>query len=229
MTERKTPEQEITAYDTAVLDALKESLAEVGLDTSVEQIVAGGRARRRRRRIGLTACATAVAAGLALGVPSYGHPSTAPPSTELATGAGTVHIRTAAYTVDSLKDGSVRVSWDKQAYFDDHAGLERALHDAGFPVIIKVGEFCKGPGDDQKLDDSGVGEGVDQVMKGRRAADDRVTFDFLPDAMPADTELFIGYLTPEQLRTTDGRPGSVERLVPTDTALTCSTQLPDFG
>ncbi|MFC8518947.1 hypothetical protein [Streptomyces sp. NPDC057257] len=216
-------------HETDVLDALKASLADITLDVPVERIVADGRARRRRRRITLAAGATAVAAGLALGVPSYGHPSTAPPSSELATGAGTVHIRTAAYTVDSLKDGSVRVSWDKQAYFDDHAGLERALHDAGFPVLIKVGEFCKGPGDDQKLDDSGVGDGVDQVMKGRRAADDRVTFDFLPDAMPAGTELFIGYLTPDQLKITDGRPGSVERLVPTNTPLTCSTQLPDFG
>ncbi|MGI5456896.1 hypothetical protein ACQEWB_27775 [Streptomyces sp. CA-249302] len=219
----------MNAHDMDVLDALKESLADVTLDVPVERIVADGRARRRRRRIALTAGATAVAAGLALGVPTYGHPSTAPPSAELATGAGTVHVRTAAYTVDSLKDGSVRVSWDKQAYFDDHAGLERALHDAGFPVIVKVGEFCKGPGDKQKLDDSGVGSGVDKVMKGRRSGDDRVTFDFLPDAMPANTELFIGYLTPAQLRITDGRPGSVERLVPTDTALTCSSELPDFG
>lgn len=217
-------------HDTAVLDLLRASLADVTLDTPLEQIVADGRARRRRRRIALTAGATAVAAGLALGVPTYGHPSTAPPaSDELATGTGTVHVRTAAYTIDSLKSGALRVSWDKRAYFDDHAGLAKALREAGFPVLMKVGEFCKGPSDDQKLDEHGQGAGVDQVMKGRRVADDKVTFDFLPDAMPADTELFIGYLTQNQLSVTGGRPGSVERLVPTDQQLTCSTELPDFG
>jgi hypothetical protein len=213
-------------HDTDVLDALRASLADVTLDTPVEQIVADGRARRRRRRIALTAGATAAAAGLALGVPTYGHPSTAPPSSAYATGAGTVHVRTAAYAIDSLKDGSLRVSWDKQAYFDDRAGLARALRDAGFPVLMKTGEFCKGPNDDGKLE-HGVGTGVGQVMKGRRIADDKVTFDFIPDAMPANTELFIGYLTPAQLKITDGRPGSVERLVPTDTPLTCTTDMPD--
>ncbi|MGW2519407.1 hypothetical protein ACWC09_20795 [Streptomyces sp. NPDC001617] len=214
-------------HDTDVLDALRASLADVTLDTPLETIVADGRARRRGRRIALTAGATAVAAGLALGVPSYGHPSTAPPTSSgaLATGAGTVHIRTAAYTIDSLKSGALRVSWDKQAYFDDHAGLEKALHEAGFPVQMKVGEFCKGPNDDGKLE-HGVGTGVDQVMKGRRVADDKVTFDFFPDAMPAHTELFIGYLDSAQLAITGGRPGSVERLVPTDQPLTCTTELP---
>ncbi|MHC3473260.1 hypothetical protein ACYF6T_31840 [Streptomyces sp. 7R007] len=219
----------MSEHDTDVLDALRASLATVTLDTPVEQIVADARARRRRRRLALGAGATAVAAGLALGVPGYGHPSTAPPSDAYATGAGTVHIRTAAYTVDSLANGAVRVTWDKQAYLDDHAGLQKALQDAGFPVLVKVGEFCKGPDDDGTLPDTGVGAGVEDVMKGRRVADDKVVFDFLPDAMPAHTELFIGYLTPAQLAVTGGRPGSVERLVPTDTPLTCTSELPDVG
>jgi hypothetical protein len=214
--------------DVLVLDALRESLGGVTLDTPVERIVTEGRARRRRRRVVALAGAAAVT-GLALGVSTYGNPSTAPPSDELATGAGTIHVRTAAYTVDSLKNGSVRVSWDKQAYFDDHAGLEQVLHDAGFPVLVKVGEFCKGTDDPGTLDRSGTGPGVDKVRTAHREGDDKVVFDFNPAAMPAGKQMFIGYLSPAQLKIA-GRVGSVERIVPTDTGqLTCSSDLPKFG
>jgi hypothetical protein len=216
--------------DVLVLEALKRSLGEVTLDTPVEGIVTEGRARRRRRRVVAVAGAAAVT-GLALGVSTYGNPSTAPPSDQIATGAGTIHVRTAAFTVDSLKNGSVRVSWDKQAYFDDHAGLEKALHDAGFPVLIKVGEFCKGTDDPGTLDRSGTGPGVEKVRTAHREGDNRVVFDFNPAAMPAGKQMFIGYLSPAQMKVTDGRVvGSVERIVPADAGqLTCSSDVPKFG
>jgi hypothetical protein len=35
------------------------------------------------------------------------------------------------------------------------------------------------------------------------------------EPIPAGEELFIGYLSPAQVAITQGRPGSVERLVPT--------------
>ena len=41
---------------------------------------------------------------------------------------------------------------------------------------------------------------------------------------PRGEELFIGYLSPSQLAVTHGRPGSIERLVPTGVPLTCTTQ-----
>ncbi|WP_432172717.1 hypothetical protein [Streptomyces sp. Tue6028] len=63
-------------------------------------------------------------------------------------------------------------------------------------------------------------------MRGERADDGRVTFVFTPSAMPEAKQLFIGYLNAEQLQVTHGRPGSVERLVPTDEPLTCTTQAP---
>jgi hypothetical protein len=44
--------------------------------------------------------------------------------------------------------------------------------------------------------------------------------------MPPGTQLFIGYLTPAQLAAVGGNPGSVERLVPTGTPLTCTTEPP---
>ena len=183
--------------------------------------------RRPAVRIGVVAAGTAVAAaaGLVLGVPALSHPPAAPPAKASAR-AGSVHVRTAAFTVASYPDGTVRVTWDKSQYIQDHAGLQQALRDAGFPVLIKEGVFCKGPQDNGYLDPSGVGPGVDQVMKAEQQADGTVVFIFTPSAMPAGKELFIGYLSPSQLAVTHGRPGSVERLVPADVTLTCTTQAP---
>jgi hypothetical protein len=183
-------------HDT-VLDAVRDSLDVVTMHTPVEQIVAVGRARRRRRLVGRVAGA-AVVAGLTVAVTTYGDPS---PSPGDSSAAGGVHVHAAAYTVDSNPDGTVSVTWDKEKYFNDHQGLQAALRQAGFPVLIKVGEFCRGPRDDGNLGPSGVGKGVDRVMKGERNADGKVTFVFTPSAMPAGTQLFIGYLTSNRPRT----------------------------
>lgn len=221
----------MSTHDTdaaTVLAALKDSLGGVTMRTPVEQIMAAGRTRRRRRRLMRAATAVAAATGLALGVLALSHPSpsTAPPEAALSTGAGSVHIRTVAFLVDTYTDGTVRVTWDKQRYFQDHKGLQRALRKAGFPVLIKEGVFCKGPHDDGYLDPSGVGRGVDRVMTGERKGDGTVVFVFKPAAMPAGKQLFIGYLSPSQLAVTHGQPGSVERLVPIRGPLTCTTQSP---
>ena len=170
--------------------------------------------------------AAAAAASLALGGPSLGHQQAAPSQ---AAGAGHVHIRTAAFSVDTTTDGTVRLTWDKRQYIQDRqdiAGLQQALRAAGVPVLIKVGVFCQGPRDRGHLDPSGVGPGVGQVMKGENGPDGTVVFTFTPAAMPARDELFIGYLSPAQLAITHGEPGSVERLVPTGVPLTCTTQAP---
>ncbi len=144
----------------------------------------------------------------------------------LGTGAGPVHIRTAAFSVDTNADGTIRMTWDKSQYSQHIAGLQQALREAGFPVLIKEGVFCKGPHDSGYLDPSGVGRGVGRVMKGENQPDGTVVFVFTPSAMPAGQELFIGYLSPSQLAITHGQPGSVERLVPAGVPLTCTTQAP---
>ena len=168
--------------------------------------------------------ASALAAGIAIaaaGSFAFG------PS--LSTGAGPVHIRTAAFTVDTSTGGTVQVTLDKSQYIhysQDIAALQQALREAGFPVLIKEGVFCKGPRDDGTLDPSGVGPGVSRVMRGEDRPGGTVAFTFTPSAMPAGEELFIGYLSPAQLAATHGRPGSVERLVPTGVPLTCTTQPP---
>jgi hypothetical protein len=131
--------------------------------------------------------------------------------------------------VDAYPDGSVHVTWDKRQYIQyrqDIAGLQQALREAGFPVLIKEGVFCKGPHDHGHLGPGGVGPGVGQVMTGEDGPDGTVVFTFTPSAMPAGEELFIGYLSPSQLAVTHGQPGSVERLVPTGVPLTCTTQAP---
>jgi hypothetical protein len=217
-------------YDTdapAVLDALKDSLDGVTMGTPVEQIMAAGRTRLHRRRMAVGATAVVAVAGGALGVTTYANPPAAPPA---ASGGGTVdeavHIQTVAYTVDGNPGGTVQVTWDKQRYFDDRVGLQAALRRVGFPVLIKVGEFCTGPNDDGTLDPSGTGPGVDRVMLRESEADGKVTFVFVPSAMPAGKQLFIGYLSPAQLAVTHGAPGSVERLVSTGVPLTCTTVAP---
>jgi hypothetical protein len=179
--------------------------------------------RRPAVRAGVLAAGTA---GLALGVPALSHSPAAPASARLSTKPGSVHIHTAAFTVDSYTDGTVHVTWGRSQYFQDHAGLQQALRKAGFPVLIKEGVFCKGPQDNGYLDPGGVGPGVGQVMKEERQADGTSVFVFTPSAMPPREELFIGYLSPSQLAVTHGQPGSVERLVPTGMALTCTTQPP---
>jgi hypothetical protein len=206
----------------AVLDTLKDSLNHVGMHVPAEEIVAAGRARQRRHlavsAAGVVAGAAAIT-GVTLGLSAPARPATTD-------AVGGVHIRTVAYTVDSQRDGTVRVTWDKQRYFTDHEGLQAALRTAGFPALIKEGEFCRGPQDAGTLDPSGVGPGVEKVMKGERDSNGKVTFVFTPAAMPAGTQLFIGYLSPAQLAAVGGNPGSVERLVPTATPLTCTTQPP---
>jgi hypothetical protein len=216
-------------YDTdapELLDVLKESLDGVTMGTPVEQIMAAGRTRLHRRRLAGAATALVAAAGVALGVTTHAGPSAAPPGST-ATGAGNaVPVQPVAYTVVRQSDGTVEVTWDKQRYLDDRVGLEAALRNAGFPVLIKVGEFCVGPDDDGTLDPSGTGPGVDSVVKRRAEADGRVTFVFDPTAMPAGKQLFIGYLSPAQLAVTGGTPGSVERLVSTGVPLNCTTVAP---
>ena len=193
-----------------------------------QRVAAAMRRSAVRTSVLAVGAAGAVAVGFAVGGPSVGGPS-------LGHGqAAPVHIRTAAFSVDTYADGTVHLTWDKRQYIQfsrNIAGLQQALRQAGLPVLVKEGVFCKGPHDSGYLDPSGVGPGVGQVMKGVDGPGGAVDFVFTPTAMPAGHELFIGYLSPSQLAITHGRPGSVERLVPTGVPLTCTTQapLPHYG
>jgi hypothetical protein len=203
-------------HDADVLDALKESLGDLSMRATADEIVAAGRTRRRRRRLVGLAVGGAAVTGLGFGV-GYGSAPSTP--------AG-VHIQTVGYTVDTKADGTVHVTWDKQRLFDDREGLQAALRQAGMPVLIKVGEFCKGPQDSGKLGPHGDGAGVDRVMKDEKGANGRINIVFTPSAVPRGMQLFIGYLSPAQLAVTRGSPGAVARLVPSTGPLTCTTTAP---
>jgi hypothetical protein len=187
--------------------------------------------RRPAVRAGVLAVGAAVAAAACLAFSGLSFGRQAAPS-QAGTGAGAVHIRTAAFTVDTNADGTVRVTWDKAHYIQntrDIASLQRALREAGFPVLIRQGVFCRGRHDSGQLGEGGTGPGVGKVMTGQDEAGGAVAFIFTPSAMPAGEELFIGYLTPAQVAITHGRPGSIERLVPIGVPLTCTTQVPVAG
>jgi hypothetical protein len=186
--------------------------------------------RRPAVRAGVltVAFALAVTAWVAVGGPLLSQRQAAPVQAR-GGGAGPVHVSTAAFTVDRGAAGTIRVTWDKARYIQgnpDIASLQRALRAAGLTVLIKEGVFCAGPHDSGQLGAGGVGPGVGAVMTGEDRPGGDVVFIFTPSAMPAGDELFIGYLSPSQLAVTHGRPGSVERLVPTGVPLTCTSQLP---
>ncbi|MFF1656246.1 hypothetical protein, partial [Streptomyces sp. NPDC058255] len=161
------------------------------------------------------AAAPPPAAATPPGGPATPHPTPAPPA-----GGGAEPV---AFTVAKRSDGTVAVTWTKEQYFKDPAGLQKALRAAGFPVLVKTGVFCKGPDDHTQVDEHGSGAGVEEVVKRERRDDGTVVFLYDPAAMPAHTQLFIGYLDRAQLAVTQGRPGSVERLVPTGADLKCAT------
>jgi hypothetical protein len=218
---------EYNSESASVLTAVHDAFEPVTMHTPLDTVVAQAGARRRRRHRTMTATAVAAVAGLAIGAVAYGYHSTPSAATATpATNVQPVRIVTAAYTVETQANGTVTVTWTKQGYFQDPAGLQAALQKAGFPVLVKVGGFCKGPGDDGYLDPSGQGNGVGQVMQASDDGSGHVVFTFDRSALPAGTELFIGYLSAAQLAITHGLPGSVERLVPTNTTLICTTQAP---
>ena len=202
---------------------VRDAFDEVTMPTALADIVASGQAHRRRRRLVRANAITAVAAIAATGIALAARPAA---RQGIASGASSLHVRTVAYTLDTQGNGAITLRWNKRAYFRDPSGLQAALGGIGFPVLIKVGELCKGPDDDGYLDPSGQGRGVGTVMRAGPGAGSDVAFTFYPRAMPPGSELFIGYLSPAQLSITQGRPGSVERRVPTGTTLVCTTQAP---
>jgi hypothetical protein len=184
-----------------VLGSVKESLAEVRMDMPVETIVAGGRARLRRRRTAALAAGVAVTAGLAAGVPALHAGGSAPPSSG---------VQLAAFTLVSNPNGTETLTLTKGATLDPDR-LRTALAGAGIPAIVRVGSFCESDRDVQ---------GLDQALSAEKRDDGQVVLIFKPSAMPAGTEFSIGY-KPES------SPGTKDRvrfgLVPTGVQLHCTS------
>jgi hypothetical protein len=126
-----------------VLDDLKGSTAGVHMRTPVQEIVAAGRSRRRRRRgFGTVAGAVVVAGAVMVALQPGTTTEIAPP---VAVGAGSVHLHLAAFSVDTNPDGTVTLLTKAQlkAQLLDPVILRRTLAQAGIPAYITIGKYCR--------------------------------------------------------------------------------------
>ncbi len=111
--------------DDELVTAVKESVTGVHMDIPAGQVVTRSRAIRARRRISVLAGALAVAAGIALAVPTFlpsGHQPSHPALAQLA-----------AWTVVKQADGDIRVTIHE---LRDPAALQRTLRADGVPVSV---------------------------------------------------------------------------------------------
>jgi hypothetical protein len=130
--------------DNEILTAVRDSFAGVRSDTSVDTVLAAGRARARRRALSGTAAAAVVAvAGLALALPAMSHPS-APSATRTSAGPAAVHVHLTAFALDSNADHTVTLVLSGKDWSDPTA-LEQALTKAGIRSKVTVGSLCLGP------------------------------------------------------------------------------------
>jgi hypothetical protein len=164
--------------DEVMMTTVKDALSGVEMDTPVDEIMAAGRSRRRRRMSGLAVAGIAVA-GLATGVPAIGNHGSAPVSPPGRSGT----VQLAAFTVVSNPNGTATLTLLKGATLNPDS-LSRALAGAGVPALVRVGSFC---------DQHAGPAGLDQVLSSERRADGNVVLVFKPSAMPAGTKLSIGF------------------------------------
>ncbi|WP_248964239.1 hypothetical protein [Sphaerisporangium perillae] len=132
--------------DNDVLGTVRDAMAEVHMHTPVQQLVAAGRSRRRRRIAGTTAGA-ALATGLALTLAIDSPQVNAPP---VAAG-NEVHVHLAAFSVDTNPDGTVTVKMTKQESLDPEI-MQRTLAQAGIPAQITINKWCQPTDESQNLE-----------------------------------------------------------------------------
>ena len=164
--------------DNDVIDRLTQSLSGIHMDMPVEDILARARSRRRRftTMAGAGAAATiAVTVALLAVTGSGGSPSADRPAAP----------QLVAFTVESGPNGSSVLTLRKGAQYRlDPDALQQALAQHGITAVVNVGKMC---------DTNPEPGGLDQVISSRRLADDSVFTTFNPAAMPAGSQISIGY------------------------------------
>jgi hypothetical protein len=200
--------------DSALTRELRDSLAELAMPQRppLAAITSRGRLHRRRRRAawaGLGGTAVAVVIALTLGL--AGVFGAAP--------AGTGAVQDTAFTLTSDTNGNISL---KLSQVFDPAALQRALARHGTRALVKIGSYCSsspaapspirlgvlpgaspGPAGRPGRATPGVGVGTDQGIRESVTLpvkpsqlppmDDPISMVINPAAMPAGTELFIGY------------------------------------
>jgi hypothetical protein len=179
-----------------VLLQTRDALSGARMETPVEAILAAGRSRRHRRRLGqLSAAAVAASGCVALGLAAVvgsGSPAPAP---------GT--IRTAAFTLARNANGTTSLKLNQHQTFDP-AKLQRALARDGIPALVHIGIFCTST---PAPPSSGVvsiqypdGRPVPRTGRQTPVPPDALTV-INPAAMPAGTELSFTYLNHHRVLT----------------------------
>jgi hypothetical protein len=198
--------------DSTLTQELRDSLSEVAVPRRppLAAITDRGRVYQRRRLAGLAGLGVACAAtGIALVLGLTGVPGAAP--------ARTGTVRTAAFTLTSYTNGTVSLTLGQMF---DPAALQRALAQHGTRALVKIGSYCSSspaapspirlgvlpgatpaPAGARRRATPGLGNGrgiwqsVTLPVKPSQLAPmvDPVSMVINPAAMPAGTELFIGY------------------------------------
>ncbi|MGO9217265.1 MAG: hypothetical protein ACLP5E_05750 [Streptosporangiaceae bacterium] len=198
--------------DSTLTQELRDSLSEVAVPgrPPLAAITDRGRVYQRRRLAGLAGLGVACAAtGIALVLGLTGVPGAA------LTPTGT--DRTAAFTLTSYTNGTVSLTLGQMS---DPAALQRALAQHGTRALVKIGSYCSsspaapspirlgvlpgaspGPAGARRRATPGLGnsqgiwQSVTLPVKPSQLAPmvDPISMVINPAAMPAGTELFIGY------------------------------------
>jgi hypothetical protein len=189
--------------DQELITAVRQSVHGVRMTVPAGQIVCRSRAIRasghRRLAAGITAVAAAGSVVLGLGL--SGALSAAP-------NGGTGTIRTAAFTLTRNANGTDTLTLSNGQIVDP-AAVQQALAQHGIPALVKVDTICSSnpalPGP------ASIGvltvqiPGVNPADPGpHRMLANAVTV-INPAAMPAGTELFLGYVNSGPVRTINAR------------------------
>jgi hypothetical protein len=168
--------------DNEVLRAASDSLSAIPVASppDVEAIMVTGRARRTRRLSASAGVAAAAGAALVLGLTGVLGPAAAP---------GT--IGTAAFTLVRNSSGTATLTLNPGELLDP-AALQSDLQQYGIPAMVTSGSFCSSDpapaGFSHVVSESPAGPSTATPQSG---AQPTITID--PAAMPAGTELSVGY------------------------------------
>lgn len=161
-----------------VLTRVADQFSQVEMKIPIEQIYARAQTiRTRRRRTAAVAggAVAAVAAGLAIVAVTPGGTRQPPPTPP----------RLAAFSISAEPNGTSALTLRKgQQYRLDPVALRQALAEHNIPALVTV---------DQNCDTTPEPAGLDQVVRAERQSDDSVTLTIDPAALPAGSEVSIGY------------------------------------
>ena len=160
-----------------VLTRIADQFSEIEMKIPIEQIYARASTRRKRRRRAtvVTAGATALAAGVTAVAITLSGAHQPPPVT----------AQLAAFSVSAGPNGTSALTLRKgQQYRLDPVALRQALAEHHIPALVTLGKSC---------DTAPEPDGLDQVVVSQRQSDGSVTLTINPAAMPAGSELSIGY------------------------------------